>query len=650
VFTEADVNRAILQMRDKTPGMDGLRASLLKVVGADVADLLADGYNRASRLTVDNQSKTSTTVFLKKSGGCATCPADYRQVALQPVMTKLLEKMIEQHLWQQVEDKEVDLSDEQGGFRPHRSRFDLILLLRCVQEHYHPKSHQFTSRRKPSSRPVYAAFLDVKKAYDSVPHHKIIEVLKRIGVREELVRLVADLLTNRYTTIYGKKVGVTKGVPQGSPLSPLLFILTMMQPLSVKMREWGEGGVLLPGGLVLREGFYADDVVLVADTPDQLQRMLDVCDQWAAEVGLQFNVPKSKLMVLAGARLPQLPALTLSNQTLTWVEEFKYLGFPIYAHNQTPKNLPVDLNILNHVLFPLAPTLLPNHVNDFYLANRVDILTTMVEGKVLHNSPAADVLYSDMDAKVNKWMGSVAGLPINTTSATFLRCEFGVLPSQLVAERNALYYLWHLRNEVWYREFLPALQPLPPVARLTGMLLDNNITLEEFHGHDDPTQWHALVKAAVLHRAQRWYDTSRLRQRLPNSGFVYRGQPYMREDTLADLAGVAVQLRADRLPGVPNAWEYHQCPFCGCDRGLNGGHLLQCSSLPVAVSTARDQLREGAPLEDFARQVLSCKKSDQTRKGLELAYKIMKTAQRAVQASTPPSSPRSEVAGEEFLV
>jgi hypothetical protein len=181
-------------------------------------------------------------------------------------------------------------------------------------------------------------------------------------------------------------------------------------------------------------------------------------------------------------------------------------------------------------------------------------------------------------------------------------------------------------------------------------LLDNNITLEEFHEHDDPTQWHALVKAAVLHRAQRWYDTSRLRERLPNSGFVYRGQPYMREDTLADLAGVAVQLRADRLPGVPNAWEYHQCPFCGCDRGLNGGHLLQCSSLPVAVSTARDQLREGAPLEDFARQVLSCKKSDQTRKALELAYKIMKTAQRAVQASTPPSSPRSEIAEEEFLV
>ena len=82
LFTEADVNQAILKMRDKTPGVDGLRVSLLKVVGPEVADLLADGHNRASRVTVDNQSKTSTTVFLQKRGGRATCPADYRPVAL----------------------------------------------------------------------------------------------------------------------------------------------------------------------------------------------------------------------------------------------------------------------------------------------------------------------------------------------------------------------------------------------------------------------------------------------------------------------------------------------------------------------------------------------------------------------------------------
>ena len=55
----------------------------------------------------------------------------------------------------------------------------------------------------------------------------------------------------------------------------------------------------------------------------------------------------------------------------------------------------------------------------------------MMEGKVLHNSPMADIQYNEMDRKMNKWLVNIAGLPINMT---FLRCELGVLPSQLVAE------------------------------------------------------------------------------------------------------------------------------------------------------------------------------------------------------------------------
>ena len=54
----------------------------------------------------------------------------------------------------------------------------------------------------------------------------------------------------------------------------------------------------------------------------------------------------------------------------------KYLGFPVYAYNNTPQSLPVNLSILNLVLYPLGPTLLPNGINDFFLSNRVDILVT----------------------------------------------------------------------------------------------------------------------------------------------------------------------------------------------------------------------------------------------------------------------------------
>ena len=97
-----------------------------------------------------------------------------------------------------------------------------------------------------------------------------------------------------------------------------------MQPLSARMRHHDRGGALLSGGFLFKEGFYADDIVLVAKTADDLQTMLDVCDEWAVELGLQFNVPKSRVMVLTGARVKtgELPELQLSGQVLEWTEEY----------------------------------------------------------------------------------------------------------------------------------------------------------------------------------------------------------------------------------------------------------------------------------------------------------------------------------------
>ena len=264
---------------------------------------------------------------------------------------------------------------------------------------------------------------------------------------------------------------------------------------------------------------------------------------------------------------------------------------------------------------------------------------------MLHNSPMADTSYSDMDAKMNVWLGNIAGLPVRSTSATFLRCELGVLPSQLVAERNTLYYLWHLRNETWFKHYLPSLQHLSPLSRLTGILLDNNITLEEFHQHTNPETWHQVVRRAILERAKHWYTKSASygihSQRLPNFEFQYRGRKYLREEYLHELAPVAIETRADRLPGVPQAWLHNPCPFCKCEDGMNGAHLLQCENLPQHLTTIRDQLRGPLSTRAFAMQVVVCDLTPLVKKALPFARKVFNAARKAVQDVTPPSSPES---------
>jgi hypothetical protein len=499
--------------------------------------------------------------------------------------------------------------------------------------------------------------LDISKAYDSVPHVKIVEGLRDLGVREELIRLVIDLLTNRYTTIYGHKVLITKGVPQGGPLSPLLFILAMMQPLSDDMAQHPDGGTCLPGGLRIKVLFYADDIFLVAESEEDLIAMLRVCELWAARVGLRFNVPKSKLMVLTGKPRGQqpLPAIQLDGQPLDWVKQFKYLGFPIYSGPvKQPRHYPLDMSLLNPVLYPLTSVLVPKQTAQLHLRSRVRVLLTMVESKVLHNSPLLELDYEAMDKFLNRWLAVASGMSINAASATFLRCELGVLPAQLVADRNALYFLWHLSHAAWFREHLPELTHLSPLSRLTTMLMTYGLSCEELYLMDLPA-WRKAVKQAVLHKALSFYEPkqSQTANRLPGFRFKYLGRQYLHHECTTELAELAVQLRADRLPGVPRAFEYHSCLWCGQEEALNGQHLLQCPHLPAQLALERDQLRErvGATttLSELATLLVAChapkkpapgqeRAAALTRQGLLLFRKISQAVRRQLHANAEEDS------------
>jgi hypothetical protein len=123
----------------------------------------------------------------------------------------------------------------------------------------------------------------------------------------------------------------------------------MLQPLSDALADLARGGVTLPGNLQLKDLLYADDIALLAESIEDLRSMLQVCQEWASETGLEFSIEKSKVMVLAGPSPPVLPVVKLYNQPLSWVEVFKYLGFPVYANNHYPKTIPLDLTSVYQV-------------------------------------------------------------------------------------------------------------------------------------------------------------------------------------------------------------------------------------------------------------------------------------------------------------
>ena len=120
----------------------------------------------------------------------------------------------------------------------------------------------------------------------------------------------------------------------------------------------------MPGGLLLKDLLYADDVALLAESPEELAAVLSVCEEWETAVGLQFSVKKSKLLLLVGNQVTaNLPTIRLYGEALEWVDCFTYLGFPIYARGHSPGYLPLDLSLVNSVMYPTASVVHPRPIH-----------------------------------------------------------------------------------------------------------------------------------------------------------------------------------------------------------------------------------------------------------------------------------------------
>ena len=173
----------------------------------------------------------------------------------------------------------VDIDAMQFGFRPGRGTTDASFILRQLLEKYLAKG-----------RHLYFAFVDLEKAFDRVPRKVIWWALRKAGVDEWIVKVVQcmyDGFTSRIRVndSFSNSIEVKVGVHQGSVLSPLLFII-VLEALS---REFRTG---CPWEL-----FYADDLVIAAETPELLEEKLSAWKLNFELKGLRVNMGKTKVMI-----------------------------------------------------------------------------------------------------------------------------------------------------------------------------------------------------------------------------------------------------------------------------------------------------------------------------------------------------------------
>ena len=270
------VASAVSNMKEgKACGPSGIVIEMVKAGGVAMLDLLTDMINliiKEERIPDDWNHSTIINCF--KGKGNATICGNYRGLKLLEHAMKVLERIIETII-----RKQVDIDSMQFGFMPGRSTTDAIFILRQMQEKHH-------SKRKT----MYAAFVDLEKAFDRVPCKVLWWSLRKLGVEEWVIRLVQAMYSNAQSRVQvngnsSESFNVTVGVHQGSVLSPLLFII-VMEALSREFR------VSCPWELL-----YANDLAILSGSLEELKNRLAAWKTSLESYGLRVNVDKTKILV-----------------------------------------------------------------------------------------------------------------------------------------------------------------------------------------------------------------------------------------------------------------------------------------------------------------------------------------------------------------
>jgi len=296
----------------KATGPDGLSPKMLYEAGASLVPSLTRLINLSlSKSKVPSQWKQANVIPLFKKGEQNDIN-NYRPVSLLPCVSKILEKIIFKTVFNYIRDNEL-LSKHQSGFQPGDSTVHQLSYL------YHIFCEALDFKKD-----VKIVFCDISKAFDRVWHDGLIYKLKKLGIYGNLIEWFKDYLHERTqrVVIRGQtsEPNIIKGgVPQGSVLGPLLFLvyindLTDIVNSKVKL--------------------FADDTSLYIDFDDaetaveNLNGDLENISQWAKQWLVNFSPAKTKAMTCT-FKETVTPPVYFNNVAVSEVSSHKHLGLSI---------------------------------------------------------------------------------------------------------------------------------------------------------------------------------------------------------------------------------------------------------------------------------------------------------------------------------
>ena len=281
----------------KAAGVDGITAEMLKYGGESVVEWM----HRICQLAWEEERvpgdwTEAVIIPIYKGKGDRNECGSYRGISLLSIAGKVYGKVVIERVKAITESC---VSEEQGAFQKGRGCVDQIFTLRMIVE-----------KMLAKGKKVYAAFMDLEKAYDRIDWEAMWDVLRVYEVGGKLLNAVKAFYRDARACVridgeIGESFTIKGGVRQGCVMSPWLFNLYMDGVIrEMKARAGNVGVELCTNGdkWVVNTILFADDTVLIAKSENELQKLVGVFDNVCKKRKLKVNVNKSKVMVFERGR------------------------------------------------------------------------------------------------------------------------------------------------------------------------------------------------------------------------------------------------------------------------------------------------------------------------------------------------------------
>lgn len=285
-------------------------------------------------------------------------PLQYRGIALLSTVYKIYSSVLNNRIVNYLESNNL-YAEEQNGFRKNRSCSEHIFTVTTI-----------IRNRISEGKPTYAAFLDAEKAFDRIDRNLLLYKLISLGITGHIYENIKAIYKEATCAINVNNMltewfETESGVKQGDTLSPTLFNI-FINDLVPEINALGLGVQFDNRSISIL--LYADDIILLSETEEGLQKMLDCVYSWSKKNKIKFNASKSNIVHFRSKRQARTTfKFHLGNVVLNTVQQYKYLGIILNEY--------LDFSVTAQVLADSANRALGAIINKYKKINGLGYYT-----------------------------------------------------------------------------------------------------------------------------------------------------------------------------------------------------------------------------------------------------------------------------------